>query len=229
MITGRSPPRSISPAMRPAGAPKAPREHRVIGQNAPRVDLAAKVFGAAGLYPRHDVGRHGARARRAPAAPRRHDRHARRGGDPPRRQRRRSISSAAAISSRSSAPTKPLSMPPPRWRRAMWSGTASTRSTRFRKRRAGCCSSPRSTGRSARRRHPPRPGGAPRGDLYPHAHRPCLGRRRPAGWRLSRWAARRVDAFARRLSAARCARPHPEARSRNDPGHARPGAGLLWP
>ncbi len=63
----------------------------------------------------------------------------------------RSRSSATAISSRSSAPTRPSSKPSRRWRRRMSPGTVSSRSARFRRRRAGCCSSPRSTARSARR------------------------------------------------------------------------------
>ena len=61
------------------------------------------------------------------------------------------------------------------------------------------------------------------------ARRTCLGgavlRARP----LPRRASDGVDAFAGGLSAARRTRPHPEARSGGDFGQARAGAGLLRP
>ena len=70
MITGRSPMTSIFDAPLSAQSPtKQPNEYRVVGQNAPRVDLAAKVFGAPDFHSRHGARRHGACARRTPAAP----------------------------------------------------------------------------------------------------------------------------------------------------------------
>ena len=66
---------------------KKAEEYTVVGQNAARVDLAAKVFGEAVFV--HDMMLDGMAAcpRRAPATPRRDDRDDRRGRDPPRRQR----------------------------------------------------------------------------------------------------------------------------------------------
>ena len=152
MIIGRSPARSISRATRPAGAPtKSVGDYRVVGHNAPRVDLAGEGVRRAGLHPRHGARRHGACARRAPAAPRRDDRVGRRGRSAARGQRADRDRARRQFPRDRRRRTKPSSRPSRRSRRTMSSGTASIRSTRFRKRRAGCCSSPRSTGSSAPR------------------------------------------------------------------------------
>ena len=88
-ITGRSPPPSISARTRPAlrARSRAVSDYRVVGQNAPRARPRRQGVRRARLCPRHGARRHGACARRAPAAPRRDDRDDRRGRDPARRAR----------------------------------------------------------------------------------------------------------------------------------------------
>ena len=187
-ITGRSPARSIS-RRDATGAGRDQAGRRAPGRRAERAARRSrrKVFGEPVFV--HDMTLDGMVHARVVRQPRRGATIAadRRGRDPPRREGARSRSSATAISSRSSAPTRRSSKPSRRSRRAMSPGTASTRSTRSRKRRAGCCSSPRSTamvGRAAGR--PGAGGSAPRGDLYPDAHRACLGRAVLRRRRLSR-------------------------------------------
>ena len=68
-------------------------------------------------------------------------------------QKARSRSSATATSWPLSGPTRRLSKRSPRWRQTTSPGTASMRSIPSRKRRGGCCSSPRSIGPSAPLRH----------------------------------------------------------------------------
>ena len=87
--TGRSRPRSISRQAVTGTAPAeaAPRPTRSSASSVPRVDLPAKVSGAAFV---HDLraARPAACPHAAPAQPRRHAGGARRGGDPPRREGR---------------------------------------------------------------------------------------------------------------------------------------------
>ena len=123
----------------------------IVGQSSARLDLPAKIFGEAGLHPRHAARRHGACPRGAPAQPRRHHRHRstrRRSGAPPRR---RSNSCATAISSPSSATTRPPSSSPPPPRSTMSPGKTSRRRRRPSRKPTGCCSGRRSTASSARR------------------------------------------------------------------------------
>ena len=109
-------------------APKPVADYRVVGKNALRVDLAAKVFGEAIFM--HDMALDGmlhARVVRQPrrgAARRSRRSTTQRSAAPPRA---RSRSFATAISSRSSAPTRPMSRRPPASRRAMSRGTMSRR------------------------------------------------------------------------------------------------------
>ena len=99
----------------------------------------------AGLCPRHGARRHGACARRAPAAPRRDDRHDRRGRAAPRRERADRDRPRRQFPGDSRRRRDGRRSRRRRRARIMSPGTGSTRSTRSRKRRAGCCSSPRST------------------------------------------------------------------------------------
>ena len=138
---------------------------------------------ASRLYSRHEARRHGACARRAPAAPRRDDRHDRRGRDPPRRQRagrdraRRQLSrhprrrrdrgrSRAAVARQSRRP-----------------GRTSRRRRRRSRRRAGCCSSP-SIDRVVGAPMPANPQGRERYEAtYSRGTSPTPRSRRPAGSR----------------------------------------------
>ena len=67
------------------------------------------------------------------------------------------------------------------------------------------------------------------GDLFEDARRTCLGGAVLRACPLPRRASDGVDPFAGGLSAARRTRPHPEARSGGDFGQARARAGLLRP
>ena len=210
--------------------PKPARGYRVVGPQRPARRSRRQGVRRAGLCPRHGARRHAACTGRAPAAPRRDDPDRRRGRfaprgqgadrDRPRRQFPRHIRSRR---NRSSKPSR-------RSRQTMWCGTTSTRSTRFRKRRAGCCSSPRSTGLSAPRNHPPRHRRqAATRRPTPACTSPTLRWRRLAAWPCFATGGSGVDAFARGLPAARGARPHVKARSGDDLGQPRAGAGLLRP
>ena len=231
LLVARRRGRSGAPRHRPAPPIKPASEHRVVGQNAPRVDLAAKVFGAAGLHPRHDARRHGACARRAPAAP--------------RRARSRRVDEAAIRRAAKGADRdRPRRQFPrdPRRRRDRGRG----------RRRGGARPCRLGWGRPDQ----PVPGrgalavaaalgrpivGAPPADaaparagtrraITPDAHRACLDRRRPAGWRSTATGIYRCGPISQgvyplRAALARTLKLDPAAIS----VQARAGAGLLRP
>ena len=209
---------------------KAASEHRVVGGNAPRVDLAAKVFGEPIFA--HDMALDGMVHARVVRQPRR----------------------GAAIKAIDETCDPPGGKGPGRAysRRQLFGHRRRRRNRRRSRRRDGArsrelgrgrCNQPIAGGgavaaaaaldRPADRPAAARRAGADRqpapGDLFEDARRTCLGgavlRARP----LPRRASDGVDPFAGGLSAARRTRPHPEARSGGDFGQARAGAGLLRP
>ena len=228
---GRSPPLSICGAMPPAGLqPRPSATTRVVGRNAPRVDLAAKVFGEPAFI--HDMVLDGMVHARVMRQPRR----------------------GAVIAKIDEAALRRAAKGPieiVRYGNFLADPRRGRDGRRSRRRgRTKSC-------RLGRRRHDqPVPGRSPvapaaafdrprhrpasalradtrddqtRGDLYKDAHRPCLGgtllRARP----IPRRKAAGLDPFAGRLPAARCTGADLEARSRGDFGQTRAGAGLLRP
>ena len=128
--TGRSRPRSISRQAVTGTAPAKPAVvlHASSASSVPRIDLPAKVSGAAFV---HDVAAQGRPAcpHAAPAQPRRHPGGARRGRDPPRRRRASCRSCAKPISSPSSARSRAWPRRPRPPRRCMPRGTTCGTST----------------------------------------------------------------------------------------------------
>ena len=224
--TGRSLQPSILTAMRNGGTPtKTPDGYRVVGRYARARRPRGQGVWRAGVSSRHGAGRHAACPRRAAAAPRRHDQVGRRGGDAPRRQRtgrhcprgnflavtgadETAVDAAAAAAPTMSCGTV-SSAQPVAGRGALAFAAALHRPA---------CRRPVTFRRGD--------GGEPlRGDLYTHACRARLGGAVLRACRLSRRAARGVDAFAGRLSAARRTRPDVEARSGDDPVNHAQGPG----
>jgi CO/xanthine dehydrogenase Mo-binding subunit len=139
--------------VRPATASaaiKLANDCRVVGRNASRVDLAAKVFGAPISI--HDMKLDGMVHARVVRQPRRGGTVAKINQAAIRRAGKGKIQIIRhGNSSPSFVPTKPPSMPLPLWRPDMLPGTGTIRSTRCRRRRGGCSNSRRSINRLARR------------------------------------------------------------------------------
>ena len=182
MIIGRSPAPSISGGMPPAC--RQPRASETIASSGRtrRASTSPRRCSANPSLPTTWLST--AWCMRAscasPAATRRSRRSTRPRSGAPRKGRSRSF--ATATSSRFSARTKRSSKPSPPSRQITSPGTGSTRSTRSRKRRAGCCNSPRSTGPSAPLPYPilqPRPAGNRR--PIPGCTSPTPRSRRPVG------------------------------------------------
>ena len=229
MITGRSPARSISAATPPAGRRPKAGDYRIVGQNAPRVDLAAKVFGEPVFV--HDMALDGMMHARVVRQPRR--------GATIRAVDEAALRRAAkgpieiirngnflAIVGADETVVEAVAAVAPN--HVAWDGIDAINP--FQEEARWLLQQPSIDRVVGPPPPPPGAGGEPvRGDLHADAHRPCLGgavlRARP----LSRRAAAGVDPFAGGLPAARCAGADLEARSGDDLGQARAGAGLLRP
>ncbi len=165
-----------------SAASKSANDYRLVGRNASRVDLAAKVFGAPVFI--HDMKLDGmvhARVVRQPR-PGRHGRQTQSGRDPPCRQRGGQNHPPRQLHRHPWCRRNRPSMPLPLSRPDMLPGTGSIRSTRCRRRRGGCSNSRPSINRLARRCRMTRCG--------PITRRPSVGCTsptprlgHPAGWR----------------------------------------------
>ena len=143
--------------------PKPAAAYRVVGRSVPRLDLPAKVSGAAFV---HDVLPHGmlhARTLRQPK-PRRDARGARRGRDPPRRQGRAADRARGQFRRLRQSDRERRRRPPPRPRRAMPTGTMSSALKPAQQEAAWLKGQPARTGTSARRRADRRRRRAPTSD-----------------------------------------------------------------
>ena len=215
--TGRPPTKSVA-------------DYRVVGQNAPRVDLAAKVFGGPAFI--HDMALDGMVHARVVRQPRRGAAIAKVDEAALRRAAKGPIEivrhgNFLAILGADETVVEAVAAVAPD--HVAWDGLDPINP--YQEEARWLLQQP-----SIDRTIGPPPPAEPtpgddqaRGDLYEDAHRPRLGGAVLRASRIPRRTAHGVDPLAGRLPVARCAGADLEARSRGDFGQACAGAGLLRP